>query len=201
MGAVTTHTPIVLASGSAIRQQMLKSVGLVFQVIPSGFDETALKQTISGTPVHEQSVALAKGKALSVSAARPDALVIGADQICSLGDTILSKPGSYEKAKESLKLLSGKTHTQTSGLVFAKNNEIIWEHAESAELTMRPLSDGEIDAYVRADAPLHSCGAYKFESLGRHLFANVTGDHDVIKGLPLTALLAKLHALGAITLG
>ena len=198
---ITTHSPIILASGSAIRQQMLKAVGLTFRVMPSGFDEAALKDSLRDAPICEQAVALARGKALSVSASNPDSIVIGADQICSVGNKILSKPGTYENAHASLRLLSGNTHQQTSGLVLVRGNNVVWEHSAHAELTMRTLSDDEIRAYVRADAPLHSCGAYKFESLGRHLFSHVTGDHDVIKGLPLTALLAQLYALGVVTLG
>lgn len=65
---------------------------------------------------------------------------------------------------------------------------------------MRALSQADIHAYVAADAPLSSCGAYKFEGLGRHLFAHVAGDHDVIQGLALVPLLAQLHALGVISL-
>ena len=197
---IRIHTPLVLASGSAIRQQMLKAVGLTFRTMPSGFDETALKATIATLPIADQAVALARGKALSVSAQAEDAITIGADQICSVDGEILSKPGSYENAHASLAKLSGKTHQQTSGLVLARAGEVIWEYSDHAELTMRTLSPAEIKAYVAEDAPLHSCGAYKFESLGRHLFANVRGDHDVVKGLPLTALLAKLHELGVISL-
>lgn len=200
MSIITVHTPLVLASGSAIRQQMLKAVGLAFRVMPSGFDEAVLKATLKDAPIAEQAVALARGKALSVSADLPDAITIGADQICSIDNDMLSKPGSYENAHASLTRLSGRTHLQTSGLVLARGSDVLWEYSDSAELTMRTLSPAEIKAYVAEDAPLHSCGAYKFESLGRHLFASVRGDHDVIKGLPLTALLAKLHALGAISL-
>lgn len=191
---------MVLASGSAIRQHMLKAVGLAFRVMPSGFDEASLKAQLKGASIAEQAVALARGKALSVSKDLPDAITIGADQICSVDGEILSKPGSYENAHASLTKLSGKTHLQTSGLVLTRGSDVLWEYSDSAELTMRTLSPEAIKAYVAEDAPLHSCGAYKFEAMGRHLFESIRGDHDVIKGLPLTPLLAKLHALGVISL-
>lgn len=200
MSIIRIHTPIVLASGSAIRQQMLKAVGLAFRVMPSGFDEASLKASLKDASIAEQAVALARGKALSVSKDLPDAITIGADQICSIGGDILSKPGSYENAHASLAKLSGRTHLQTSGLVLTRGSDVLWEYSDSAELTMRELSPEAIKAYVAEDAPLHSCGAYKFEAMGRHLFSSITGDHDVIKGLPLTPLLAKLHALGVIQL-
>jgi septum formation protein len=65
---------------------------------------------------------------------------------------------------------------------------------------MRALSAAEVRAYVAADAPLSSCGAYKFEGLGRHLFTQVVGDHDVVQGLALVPLLTQLHALKVIAL-
>jgi septum formation protein len=199
MSVIDTHIPIILASSSAIRQQMLKSVGVTFQVIPSGFDESSLKASMTGISIDAQALALAKAKALAVSHAHPDSLTIGADQICALSaDKILEKPGSYEAAHAQLRMLSGKTHTQHCGLVIAKGAQVIFRLNCNATLSMRPLSEADIKAYTAADAPLHSCGSYKFESLGRHLFTHTTGDHDVIKGLPLTALLAELHRLEAI---
>ena len=85
-------------------------------------------------------------------------------------------------------------------MVLAKGNSILWQFHDVATLTMRALTPAEIRAYVAADAPLSSCGAYKFEGLGRHLFAHVAGDHDVIQGLALVPLLSHLNALGVISL-
>jgi septum formation protein len=198
--AVLSHCPLILASGSAIRQQMLKSVGLTFSVEPSGVDEEDLAARAAHLPVAQRTVMLARAKALTVSALHPDACVIGADQMCVLDDTVLNKPGSFDCAEAQLAQLSGKTHLQHCGTVIVRGSEVLWEHEASAQLTMRPLTPEEIHAYIGADAPLSSCGSYKFESLGRHLFSDVTGDHDVIKGLPLVPLLHKLHALQAISL-
>lgn len=192
--------PIILASGSVIRQQMLKAAGLHFSVEPSGVDEDALKATVNHLPVAEQALALARAKTLSVSIAHPNAYTVGADQMCELNGTIFDKPGSYAKAEAQLAQLAGHTHTQNSGIVLARGDEIIWEHSYAATLTMRPLTAGEIKAYVAADAPLAACGSYKFESLGRHLFSHVEGDQDVIKGLPLLPLLVQLHLHGVIAL-
>lgn len=239
---ITCRTALILASGSAIRQQMLKEVGLRFSVIPSGVDEEALKPTLSHLSVTAQALALAKAKALWVSEKNPDALTIGADQICSrilnsslegesksvqrnsveghltnhtphtlttfagspsrgeLEVIIFDKPGSHEKAEAHLAALAGKTHNQTNGLVITKGKDILWEHTAQATLTMRALTAAEIKTYIAADAPLSSCGAYKLESLGRHLFERIEGDHDVIKGLALTPLLTELHRMGAISL-
>ena len=198
--AIRTLSPIILASGSAIRQHMLRAAGLEFSVEPSGFDETSLKEEMAGTSIAEQAVRLAKEKALVVSRRNPDALTIGADQICALGDNIYSKPGSFDATEQHLRELAGNTHTQHSGVVLLKGDEVLWQLHASAELTMRPLTDEEIRAYVAMDKPLQSCGAYKFESFGKHLFASIHGDHHVIQGLPLVPLLAELHARKAIAL-
>lgn len=194
------HAPIILASGSVIRQQMLKQVGLNFSVEPSGVDEDAIKATVTHLPVTEQALALAHAKALEVAIGHPDAYTIAADQMCELDGYIFDKPGSYARAEEQLAALAGHTHTQNCGVVLARGEDIIWQHDYTASLTMRPLTPEEIHAYVAADAPLSSCGSYKFESLGRHLFAYVEGDQDVIKGLPLLPLLQQLHLHGVIAL-
>lgn len=194
------HHPIILASGSAIRQQMLKGCGLEFSVEPSGVDEEALTPTLAHLPVPQQALGLGRAKALAVSARHPNAYVIGADQMCALGTTVYGKPGSYEKAEAQLLELAGNTHQQHCGAVLAHGGEIIWELAATASLSVHPLTREEVRAYIQADAPLASCGAYKFEELGRHLFSEVKGDHDVIKGLPMVPLLAALRAHGVIAL-
>lgn len=199
--ALIHHAPLILASGSTIRQQMLKSFGLQFSVEVSGVDEAALSSGLAGMKVPAQALALARAKALSVSNNHRDAYVIGADQMCEINGEILGKPGSYDNAQAQLAKLAGRTHHQHSGVVLARGGEVIWEHSAQAALTMRALTAEEIHAYVAAEAPLSSCGSYKFEALGRHLFSAAEGDHDVIKGLPVLPLLAKLHALGVLSLG
>lgn len=198
--AVLHHSPLILASGSTIRQQMLKSVGLTFSVEPSGVDEEAVQRTVSHLPIAEQALALATAKAVAVGARNPDSYTIGADQICALGPRIFHKPGSYKAAEAQLAALAGQTHHQHCGTVLVRGTEIIFATHATASLTMRALTPADIRAYVLADAPLNSCGAYKFEALGRHLFASVDGDQDVIKGLALLPLVAALHAQAVIAL-
>ena len=197
---IVQHAPIILASGSTIRQQMLKAVGLTFSVVPSGVEEDTIKAAMKDAPIAELAAALARAKTLAVSSQHPDAYTIGADQICEHHGAILSKPGSYDRAEAQLATLSGSTHTQHCAVSVARGGEILWQFHDTATLTMRALSAPDIHAYVAADAPLSSCGAYKFEGLGRHLFARVEGDHDVVQGLALVPLLAELHALGVIAL-
>lgn len=195
-----TLIPLILASGSSIRQSMLRGVGLTFSVVPSGVDEEIIKQQLKGAPIAERALALAKAKALSVSKDYPDHLTIGADQMCALDGEVIDKPGSYANAEAQLARLSGHTHQQISAVVLTRGDALVWSYVGTAHLTMRTLAPEEISAYTAADAPLQSCGAYKFESRGRHLFAGIEGDNDTIQGLPLVPLLAELHRLGAISL-
>ncbi len=198
--AVVQHRRLVLASGSSIRQHLLKAVGLTFSVEPSGVEEDAIKIAMTDSPIPELALALARAKTLAVSVRYPDALTIGADQICVHNGKALSKPGTYERAEAQLASLAGNTHQQHCAVVFAHGSDVLWQFHDAAELTMRALTTADIRSYVAADSPLASCGAYKFEGLGRHLFSTVNGDHDVIQGLALVPLLAQLHALGVIAL-
>lgn len=198
---VIHHAPLILASGSAARQQLMKAAGLTFSVEPSGVDEEALASKLMHLQLPERALALARAKATAVGRQHADAYTIGADQICALDHVVFHKPGTHDHACNQLATLAGKTHQQHCGVVIAHGGHVIWEHAAMASLTMRRLSEEEIRAYVAADAPLASCGAYRFEALGRHLFSEVEGDHDVIKGLPMVTLLARLHTLRVISLG
>lgn len=198
--SIIQHIPLMLASGSAIRAQMLKSVGLTFSVVPSSVDEAALKARYESDDLRGLAAQLAHAKAASVAKDYQQHLTIGADQVCACEGEVLDKPGTREKAIAQLQRLSGKTHRQYSAVCVMRGDKTLWETVEVAELTMRTLSDADIEAYVDADQPLQSCGAYKFESLGRHLFADVQGDQDVIKGLPLVPLLLTLYQQQAIQL-
>jgi septum formation protein len=200
MSHITHHTPLVLASGSAIRAQMLKGAGLQFSVAPSNVDEDEIKREIGDVPKEALAAELARAKALNVSPAYPEHLCIGADQLCVQKNRIFDKPETRKAAIEQLHQLQAHEHCQISAVCITRGGEVVWEHQECATLTMRALTDAEITAYITADDPLKSCGAYKYESLGKHLFERVDGNDSVIKGLPLQALIAKLHKMGAIAL-
>ena len=200
MSWVVQHSPLVLASGSAVRAQMLKAVGLQFSVVPSGVDETHLKQQMHSLPPADQAAFLAREKCLFVSKDYSDAVTIGADQICEIGGIILDKPHTPDNAKKQLLSLNAATHHQHSAVCVAKGNDVLWQYVATVSITLRHLTEGEIEAYIAQDEPLQSCGSYRLEGMARHLFAAVDGDHDVIKGLPLTRLLAYLHSATHLSL-
>ncbi len=196
--------PLILASGSPYRRQMLEAAGLSFEVVVADVDETRLKQALaSRSPKpHAAEVAetLARAKAEAVSAGHPEALVIGADQVLALGDELLDKPGSAAAARAQLARLRGNTHRLISAVVLAQGGHVLWCHSDEAALAMRAFSNAFLDSYIAKAGPgiHHIVGAYEIEGRGVQLFDRVAGDHFTIVGLPLVPLLAELRSRGVI---
>ncbi len=185
---------LVLASGSAIRQTILKNAGIPFDVCPSHVDEDRLKVNNHGLDAKDMSTLLAKEKALQVSK-QDDRLILGADQILEFQDWQYDKVSTLEEAKDRLQTLSGECHDLVGALVLVKNGKEVWKHQSRAHMHMRSLSDAAIDAYLhRAGAGiLASVGCYEIEGLGVTLFDRIEGDHFSILGLSLLPLLSELR--------
>ena len=186
--------PLILASTSKYRQQLLTQLGMPFISIAPDFDEDLLKD--KGFAPAELSKELAKNKALSVFKNHIDSCVIGSDQVCVLGNQILSKPKTTERAIEQLLKLQGKSHElMTSVCLLFPGGQI--QFTNHTSLIMRKLSEGDIIRYVNADQPLDCAGSYKLESLGIKLFEAISmTDHTAIIGLPLIELNNHLIKIG-----
>jgi len=200
MPSIYPNTPIILASGSQSRRVMLEDAGIHFSVISSNVDEDLLKKEMDGFPFEDQVVRLAAAKASEVSVNNPNHLIIGGDQMCIFQNKVFDKPGSQEKAIENLKLLSGTTHYQYSGVCLYKDGRSLWEYYEVVELNMHSLTEEEIINYVKTENPINAAGAYKFESLGCNLFSSVDGSSYTIRGMPLLPLLKTLREMKIISL-
>ena len=200
MPSINPNQPIILASGSESRKIMLQDAGLNFEVITSNVDEDLLKNQMKAVPFEEQVIKLAAAKALAVSSENLDQIIIGGDQMCVFNNKIFDKPGSVDKAIANLKILSGTTHYQYSGVCLYKAGKPLWEYSEVVELKMHTLSEEEIINYVNAERPINAAGAYKFESLGCNLFSSVNGSSHTIRGMPLLPLLKKLREMDVINL-
>ena len=182
-----THPPLILASQSAIRAAILQQHGIKFDIIPADIDERTFDDL--------DALALAKAKALHISAKYPNHWVIGADQICHFNGTVFHKPVTIDNAIHTLQQLEGNTHTLLTAACTAHNNVIIWEGLDNIQLTMHKLSLNKIKAYIAKDMPLQSCGAYCYEKNGKKLFSHVTHPSESIQGLPLKQLLKELLKL------
>lgn len=191
-----TQATLILASQSKVRNIMLQEVGLTFITLPSPYDEDAHKAALAALLPSEQAATLAAGKAEAISLLHPDAYVIGADQICALGHRIFGKPATDERATSHLQQLQNTTHHQHSAACVYYGGKSVWADVESVTLTMKPLDDTAIAAYIAQDQPLAACGAYRYEATGHTLFSHIDGSAAAIKGLPLNGLLAFLKTVG-----
>jgi septum formation protein len=193
--------PLILASASPSRRQLLANAGLVFTVEPSGIDEDEVKRSLgSRAAPQELASTLAEMKAVRVSARHSGSMVVGADSTLACNGRMFDKPPDLAGARRQLQTLRGQTHELFSSVVVARGGARLWHWSERARLTMKQLNDGLIDSYrARAgDDVLASVGAYQLEGLGAHLFSRVDGDYFTILGLPLLPLLAFLagHGIG-----
>lgn len=194
--------PLLLASGSTTRRDMLIAAGIPVEAIRPDLDERAAEAPLlkQGAPASAIAGALACAKALGVSVNNPGRVVLGADQSLTCGGTIHHKPADLPAAAAQIATLAGRTHELHSAFVLARDGEILAEGGEVAHLTMRPLGAEFIAAYVAAAGPaiLSSVGGYQVEGLGAQLFETVEGDHFTILGLPLFAVLDALRDLGCL---
>ena len=194
--------PLILASASPSRRQLLANAGLRFSVEPSGVDEDEVKRSLVGEEAGAQEIAtaLAEMKATRVSARHSGAMVIGADSTLACNGRLFDKPATLADARRQLLALASRTHQLCSSVVVVKNGARIWHHAECGLLTMRSMGEHFIDAYLAraGEAVCASVGAYQLEGLGVHLFSKIEGDYFTVLGLPLLPLLSFLseHGIG-----
>lgn len=189
---------LVLASGSASRARMLAAAGVDCVIDPADIDEQALMP--ADADAGATALALAGLKALAVSAHHPGLLVLGGDSILDFAGERISKSPDKAAAKALLTRLSGHTHRIVSAAVLVRDGAVVWRHVGEGTLTMRPLSEAFLEAYLAAEAPavLASVGCYHLEGRGAQLFDRIDGDFFSILGLPLLPLLAALRAQGLL---
>lgn len=186
---------VILASTSPYRRMLVERLGIPFRCESPGVDEDAWKNRRL-TP--EQLVdQLSEAKAAAIAARFPDCVVIGSDQVVALDSEILGKPGTRDGAAQQLRHLSGTTHRLVTGIVVLSSRSVIARHIDTTTLTMRELSDQEIDRYLNVDESWDCAGSYKLESLGISLFTSVESqDPTAMIGLPMIALAAALRTAG-----
>jgi septum formation protein len=192
--------PLVLASKSDIRRKLLLNAGIAVEIVPADLDERLIEQRVDIRDAAELAVLLAREKARTVSNRMPGRLVLGADQILRLDSHRFSKPSGRTAAAEQLKGLRGRTHELISAIVFLRDGSAVFEHRELARLTMRAFTDEFLEAYLDATglAVATSVGGYQLEGSGIQLFERIEGDHFVILGLPLLAVLQFLREDGLL---
>jgi septum formation protein len=192
---------LILASGSAIRKQILDGAGLDYEVIVRPVDEAAIKDAMlaEGARLRDIADALAEAKAMRVSRQTPG-LVIGADQIMVMDGQLFDKPKDLEEARGRLLFMRGKMHELIGAVVICENGAPIWRHMCRTKLWVREFSEDFLEAYIKAEGEqlTRSVGAYRFEGPGAQLFSKVEGGFFAILGLDLLPVLDFLRTRGVV---
>ena len=184
--------PLVLASKSPRRRELLTRLGFDFKIMPSEIDESVDANFIDHA---EHAIRLACEKAMVCAAKLPErSIVLGSDTIVVLNETILNKPVDSADAVRMLKLLSGRTHIVYSGVALVDSEtEICKAKVQKTEVTFRNLDAEEIEAYVETGSPLDKAGAYGIQDdFGAVFVENIVGCYYNIVGLPLELLYKML---------
>jgi len=193
---------LVLASGSASRNAMLRAAGVDVLVDPPDLDEGAVKQSCRarGFGTRKTAGVLATAKAECVQGRHPGQFVLAADQMLECDGEWFDKPVDRGSAARQIARLAGRTHRLVTSAVVVSDGLIRWRANTSASMTVRPLSTEFIEGYLdrAGDRVFSSVGGYEIEGLGVQLFSVVKGDHFTILGLPLLQLLAFLRTLGVV---
>lgn len=188
--------PLILASQSPRRKELLEQAGLAFTVVPSDVDEDG----ITVTEPARYARYLAEAKAMDISEKFPDNWVLGADTIVVADGLILGKPGSKEEAMSMMKRLSGRQHVVYTGfcLSFKKGGKRISETVQTL-VEFKVLSDKEITWYVATPEPYDKAGGYAIQGQGAFLVKRIEGSYTSVVGLPVCEVIESLTAMGALS--
>ena len=190
---------IILASKSKVRKEILEKYNINCLVEPSNVDEDSIKDSLlkEGASPEIISKNLAELKANKVSQKKNGEIVIGADSVIDLEGELISKPISRNNAMMILKKLNGKKHHLISSVCVSKNGIMVWNYTDKATLTMKNMSDGELEEYLSkiSDEALYAYNVYQIEGEGRNLFKNIEGDENTIMGLPINKIKEYINSL------
>jgi septum formation protein len=193
------NQPLILASGSRTRFDLLIAAGIPVQIIKANIDERELEASLEKrqTSVKQIAIQLASAKALDVSKRNLGRFVLGADQTLACAGVKLHKPINRAAAFEQIAFLSNRTHQLHSAATIVFDQKTVAHFVGTASLTMRHLSPDMIERYLDAadDAVTTSVGGYQLENLGIHLFSKITGDQSTILGLPMLKTLEAFRKL------
>ena len=178
---LSLHYPLILASNSPRRREILSQAGFAFSVVASDVDESFPVDM----PLSEVPVFLSEKKARVLADINPQAIILAADTVVILDDVILNKPADKSEAREMLQLLSGKTHEVVTGITLITPNETV-SIADSAMVSFRSLADWEVDWYVKGGFGLDKAGAYGVQDfIGMAGIEKINGSFYTVMGLPI----------------
>jgi septum formation protein len=186
--------PLILASTSPYRRELLARLRLAFEPMLPGVPE----EGVEGESPADRALRLALAKAQVIAGAHPGALVIGADQVAAAGERVLGKPGDAAHCRAQLAFLSGRTaRFYTACAVLGVGAGVRLAHVDTTTVVFRSLTAGEIERYVACEQPFDCAGGFKAEGLGVALFECIESqDPTALIGLPLIWLAGALRGAG-----
>lgn len=194
----TPDAPLILASASPRRRELLQNAGFRFRVIPS----QTVEEVRPGEAPHDYVQRTARDKARAVARDHPAAWILAADTIVEIDSQILGKPRDEADGRRMLGLLSGRHHrVMTAFVVLGAEHQVerLVERLVTSTVRFKPLSEAQIGAYLASGEPADKAGAYAIQGQGRALVADMQGSYTNVVGLPMDEVLACLQALGIQT--
>jgi septum formation protein len=187
--------PIILASKSPRRRELLEQAGLVFEVLASDIDESMVPLSSPQDYVKN----LSRKKADHIAAIRPDHWIIGADTIVVVDDLILGKPENREDSIQMLNRLSNKYHSVFTGFtICCHTKREILTHSIETKVWFKGLSNDEIQWYAATNEPYDKAGGYGIQGIGAFLVRKISGSYSNVVGLPICEVMESLASLGII---
>jgi septum formation protein len=183
--------PLVLASQSPRRAELIGRLGLTFETVPADLDERYLQ----GETPPEHAERLAREKALAIASGRPEALVVGSDTIVVIDGEVLGKPRGRDHAIEMLTRLSGREHEVCTGIAVAHRGRME-SGLERVRVRFRTLDRAACEAYVATGEPMDKAGAYGIQGFGSALVEGIEGDYFAVMGLPVVRMLSLIERFG-----
>lgn len=186
-----TPPPIVLASQSPRRSELISRLGLTFDVLPADIDESYLAHETP--PDHAER--LAREKAERIARTHPAALVVGSDTIVVVDGDVLGKPKSADEAVAMLLRLAGREHEVCTGVAVALGGRVE-SGLERVRVRFRALDRAACEAYVATGEPMDKAGAYGIQGFGSAIVEGIEGDYFAVMGLPVVRMLRLFERFG-----
>lgn len=196
--SVSLSYPLVLASASPRREELLRSLGLSFTILPAHIDETWQEGETPAAHVRR----LAREKAAAMAVKHPQAIVLGADTIVALDGLILGKPKNRKQAREMLQRLSGRTHTVFTGFALAQESRnVATTRVVRSAVRFKVISPDEMGWYIASAEPYDKAGGYAAQGMGASFIKSIRGSYTNVIGLPVCEVLEELKKLDAVHFG
>ncbi len=193
--SISTSRPLILASASPRRKELLRSVGLKFKIIPAHINE----DYVNGENPRQHVRRLAQDKAQAIAGKYPESLVLGADTIVVIDDLILGKPKNKAEARQMLGKLSGRVHKVFTGFSLAHTASGVTKTIViQSAVQFKSISFEEMEWYISCDEPYDKAGGYAVQGKGAYFIKAIRGSYTNVIGLPLCEVLEELKKLNVI---